>query len=343
MDAAPPHLAATLADLADARVWAAGFAVLADEGIDAGVAGGRVLADAIVARADLPPRPQAAWGGYAVASAATEGASDYNPLLLHAQEVAAGDALPGGADAVIPWAAAGIEGGLVPVLQPVAAGTGTEAAGSVVRAGAAALPAGCVVRGPALMLLRLLGVGRVRVRRQPRVGLMVSDAMVPLLQDAVARTGALADALPGSDGVHWARAGQYDAVLTTAEPGVAWALRGVAIHPGGDAALGAIGPVPVMLLPLLPLHALAAFELLGAPLLRRLGGHPEPAPRAAVLEGKISSPIGVAELVRVRLEAGRARPVRGAGLLQAVQADGWVLVPADREGWQAGTRVDVHG
>ncbi len=316
-----------------ALAWVAGFAPLSDETVDLGAAPGRVLAGTIVAGVDVPAEDEAAWGGCAIPSAVTEGASEYAPIDLPYRPVLAGDAMPPGTDAVIEGAA---------VLQPVVAGHGVERAGSVLRPGMTALPGGTLLDGPALMLLTVLRMTRVTVRRQPRVGVMVPDAMLPLLRAAVARDGGVAEALPPY-GADWARAGRYDAVLLTDPAGASWDIVGVAIEPGGSVALGRIGAVPCIRVPTPALDALAVCDVLVRPLLRRLAGRAEPVPISAVLEGKISSPIGVDHLVRVRHGGGRATPVRAPGLLQAVGANGWVLIPALSEGLDAGATVAVHG
>ena len=50
-------------------------------------------------------------------------------------------------------------------------------------------------------------------------------------------------------------------------------------------------------------------------------------------------------LVRVALKDGEAEPIMisGAGILSSVaRADGFVLVPEEREGMEAGETVEVH-
>ena len=64
----------------------------------------------------------------------------------------------------------------------------------------------------------------------------------------------------------------------------------------------------------------------------------------ARLTRKVASNLGLAELIPVRLRDGEAEPL-GSGYLPLqtiAQADGWILVPADREGHPAGTSVMVR-
>jgi molybdopterin molybdotransferase len=60
---------------------------------------------------------------------------------------------------------------------------------------------------------------------------------------------------------------------------------------------------------------------------------------------KVSSEAGTRTFVRVRLDGDTAVPTRasGAGVLSsAALADGWVVVPESREGYDAGTSVAVE-
>jgi molybdopterin biosynthesis enzyme len=65
---------------------------------------------------------------------------------------------------------------------------------------------------------------------------------------------------------------------------------------------------------------------------------------SARLSRKVASNLGLAELVPVRVRNGEAEPL-GSGYLPLqtiAQADGWILVAADREGHPAGTPVMVR-
>ena len=65
---------------------------------------------------------------------------------------------------------------------------------------------------------------------------------------------------------------------------------------------------------------------------------------AATLDRKISSQIGRLDYARVRVAAGRVEPlaIGGASVLSSTtRADGFVVVPADSEGFGPGTEVTV--
>ncbi len=126
------------------------------------------------------------------------------------------------------------------------------------------------------------------------------------------------------------------------------AVHGLALAPGGSAGCGAVGGVPVVLLPGDPLACLAAYELLAGPALRRLAGLPEALPhpcRERRLAAKIASQVGTTELWLVR-DAGDEvvplAPPERATLAHAAQASGFVLVAPESEGHDAGESVLVH-
>jgi len=70
----------------------------------------------------------------------------------------------------------------------------------------------------------------------------------------------------------------------------------------------------------------------------------EEQPFTAELARKIASPLGLAEVIPVRRRLGRVEPcAQGYLPMQALaRAEGWLLVPADSEGYAAGTRVVVR-
>ena len=123
------------------------------------------------------------------------------------------------------------------------------------------------------------------------------------------------------------------------------AFHGVGLAPGESAAFGTIGQRPVLIVPGRLDAALAVWLTLGRRMLARLadcvlddGGVP------VVLARKITSTLGLAELVPVMREAGGVVPLASGYLPpQALaRADGFVLVPADREGFAEGTTVEMR-
>ncbi|MCQ1534313.1 molybdopterin molybdotransferase MoeA [Methanosarcina sp. KYL-1] len=123
-------------------------------------------------------------------------------------------------------------------------------------------------------------------------------------------------------------------------------VHGVGLIPGKPTALGVIGEVPVVCLPGYPVAGLVAMYFFVRPGLRKRGSIPEPPeiPLRRQLASKISSKIGYVNFVRVVFEGDLVRPLMGAGagvLSSVAKADGFVLVPENVEGYEAGEEVDV--
>jgi molybdopterin biosynthesis enzyme len=124
-------------------------------------------------------------------------------------------------------------------------------------------------------------------------------------------------------------------------------VHGIALAPGETAAFGFAQERPVLLLPGRLDAALAVWLVLGRPMLARLSCAVESAPplgTRAVLARKVASLLSMTELVPVRCTGQKAEPIAsGYWPLQAIaQANGWILVPADSEGYPAGAEVVVR-
>jgi molybdopterin molybdotransferase len=142
------------------------------------------------------------------------------------------------------------------------------------------------------------------------------------------------------------------AVRRLGPPGI-W-CHGLAIRPGkptllaecGDGGGGEDGAVPIIGLPGNPRSALVVFRLVGLPLVRLIGGCTAPPAEPAVrarLARDLASATGRLDVVQVRVRDGVAHPVFGLSALLSVltAADGYVVVPEDATGLDAGTEVDV--
>jgi molybdopterin molybdotransferase len=129
-------------------------------------------------------------------------------------------------------------------------------------------------------------------------------------------------------------------------------IHGVAIKPGYPVAIGVVQETPVLMLPGYPVSCLVNAVQFLRPAVKKAGHLPiEPVPsREATLSRKIPSEPGTRTFARVETgvdERGdrTATPTRagGAGVLSSVAlADGWVVVPEDREGYAAGDRVAIE-
>ena len=135
-----------------------------------------------------------------------------------------------------------------------------------------------------------------------------------------------------------------NAVAALGPPGI-W-CHGLAIKPGKPTLLAESGGVPVIGLPGNPRSALVVFRLIGMPLIRLVGGctspPPEPSTRA-VLARDLASATGRLDVVQVTVADGVATPLFGASALLSVltEADGYIVIPEEATGLDAGTEVPV--
>jgi molybdopterin molybdotransferase len=125
-------------------------------------------------------------------------------------------------------------------------------------------------------------------------------------------------------------------------------FHGVNIRPASPLAFGLLGKVPTVLLPGNPVAAMVGFDLFVRPALQLQLGQRERRLNRRVrgrLRRKLASALNRTDFVRVRLVGdGDVEPLRsgGAGVLTSVTgADGFVIVPRDDEGFEAGTEVEV--
>lgn len=127
------------------------------------------------------------------------------------------------------------------------------------------------------------------------------------------------------------------------------AFHGLALRPAGPMGVGFLGAGqrPVFLLPGNPVSCLCAYDLFAGRVVRRLGGRSWELPYRTVslpLATRVPSAVGRTDYVRVKIEDGRVVPILGVGasnLSSAVAADGFVLVPPEREELVAGDVVEV--
>jgi molybdopterin molybdotransferase len=292
--------------------------------------------------------------------------------------IVSGAAMPAGSDAIVPFEAAQPNGNAVDIFVPVAPGRGVERRARQAAAGTVLIERGRRLRVQDLGLLASLGLGRIRAIRQPRITLIsagpksrgacaLQDADEPMLRELVRRDGgmvvhvalqaatraAMVEAMTtrASDAILVAgRTGtgaDDEAPMALAEAGEL-AIHGLALRPGESAGMGLVRGTPVVLLPGDPLACLCAYEMIAARLVRSLRGlDPTTRDRSRVVEvgRKIVSAVGLVDICQVRLVGNRAEPVGSAelgGLLPAVRADGFVVVPAPMEGYAPGTRVVMY-
>lgn len=334
---------------------------------------GLVLAEPIVAQGPVPAAPVAARDGWAVAASATDGAGPYAPAMLPAPpaRVASGDPLPPGADAVLAPFELSVDGPFAAAVAVVAPGDGVRRPGEEIAPGTLLRDSGARLRARDLPALAALGMAGVTVRR-PRLGWIAAgdeiaadpardtlgalvaglaplagfQRLPPVPDEPVAIAAALRAAAASHDLLVLAGGtgeGPSDRSAEGLRAAGTLRLHGIGARPGTTAGFGTVEGRPVLLLPGRAEDALAAWVLLGRPLLARLAGESLPPPLRARLARKVASTVGLAEIVPVRLADGVAEPLAvGALPLGALSAtDALLIVPPGAEGHDAGTEVDL--
>lgn len=317
--------------------------------------------------AAYPPHDMAAADGWALRANDLVGASAYAPLPLATTPVwvNAGDAMPEGCDCVLDADAVEVSGPLVQVLAEGVPGQGIRRAGGDIAVGTTAGAEGRPV-GPAdLLLAGVAAVDGLGVRR-PRLCIVnVPGATTTAHMIAgIARTAGLdvrtlvaaardeasiADMLDASAcdlllTVGGSGLGRQDAAVTALAGRGEVLAHGIALQPGRTAAVGRLGRVPVVALPGLPDHALAAWLALVLPLIDRLTARQPRRQMTLPLVRKIASTVGIAEIALLAEEHRAWMPLAvGEWPLQGIaRADAWLLIPASHEGFAAGASVDAY-
>lgn len=391
-------------DWIDAQLPA--FSSLATEDISLLEACGRVLAQDIVSRVDVPSFDRAMMDGFALRSEQTHGASAYNPLSLEiigtslpgqgfpgtigqgqAVRIMTGAPMPAGSDAVLP-----VEQSIIPktgryseellVTGEISVGKHVGSLGEDVRQGTTLLQSGRILRPQDVGALSSIGCSQISVIRTPRIRILITgsevlpwgtmphgkqivDANGPMLHALVTRDGGRTT-LPGylpDDPDMLLRALQEpgDIILVSGGSSVGQddhaprllgshgilAIHGIAMRPSSPAGMGKMGESLVFLLPGNPVSCLCAYDFFAGRAIRALAGRERDWPheqRRARLTRKLVSTVGRVDYARVKFHGEFAEPVAISGasvLTSTTQADGFVIIPADSEGYAAGSEVKV--
>lgn len=202
-------------------------------------------------------------------------------------------------------------------------------------------PPGKVVESNTLMAAAVLAEAGVEAHRYP----IVPDDY-DMIRDAVRRGVAENDVLFVSAG---SSAGTRDYTADIIRDLGEVLAHGVAIKPGKPVIVGRIEGKPVIGLPGYPLAAATVLREIVMPLVARYGMPVrEPDRVAARLTTSLQSDIGTDEFVLVSVGRIDDRWVavpqsRGAGVqMSAVRANGYLQIPSQKEGAEAGETVDVR-
>jgi molybdopterin biosynthesis enzyme len=337
--------------------------------LDVAQASGRTLAS----DGSAPARPAAATAlhdGWALSADATLGAGGYAPAQLARipSRVEVGQAMPPDTDSVAPFDAVKTSAAGAEALMAVNPGDGVLPAGGDCDPAIPLRRAGERLRATDLAVFTAAGLARVTVR-EPRIrvvslrGSGIINAAARLIATDIERRGGAARLDEAGRGLDVALAAETaDAIIGIGGTGSGRndtsvhvlaregrvAVHGMALAPGETAALGFADTRPVLLLPGRLDAALAVWLVVGRHLLAALAAtkRKDNAPgKILTLARKVSSTVGLAELVPVRrTPEGQIEPLasRYLPLSSLTRSDGWILVPAESEGFAAGASVPVR-
>jgi molybdopterin molybdotransferase len=355
-------VAAVLADLKSACRPNAPQAVLLKEAL------GQILAEDLVAPASVPPKPVALRSGFAVAAHDLVGVSAYAPLPVAnaPPRVAPGDDLPPGCDAVLLPDGVITTGLRVEIAAAALPGENVRRAGEDLRPGQLLRRKGEALRAIDGAVAVTAGLRQAIVRPASLLVLANedNDEVVQWLAAAPcsgARTRR--QSLPAGSNADWQTAltsSKDDVILAlgyspsalfdACAGGVSGAgrilARGLALAGAETALVTLVGPQAVIFAP--PrLDAIVALTLcVIEPFLDHMTGrHAAPVWRRAPLSRKLSSSIGLTEVALLREAEGQLEPLAGGFLPLAAlaRAEGYLVIPPESEGLQAGEVVEAHG
>jgi molybdopterin molybdotransferase len=339
-----------------------GVRPVAPRSVQLRAAEGRVLAEPLRARGAVPPISIALRDGWALAAEEVVGASSYSPAFLPDRPiwVAAGQAVPPGADCVMLPGTVSAPSGMVEVTASAPPGEGVRRAGEDATPGAVLRQAGEVMRAIDVAAATAAGLDRCVVREARVRVLSVGSkpgAVTDLLQRHVVLAGAQVVHQSVSERSRVSALGATpapDLILMAGDTGLALEILsrngavlagGLALRPGEGSACGRVGETPAIVVPPRLEAALALYLLLIDPCLDRLSGaNPRPDGLEDRLTRKIASGLGVTELALLRETSAGFEPLAVGDLsLPAMgAADHWLAVPAESEGYPAGELVEAR-
>ncbi len=327
---------------------------------------GYTLAEDVVT-SERPEHPIALRDGFAVEANTIADASSYTPvpLPLPIRRIDVGEPMPEGTDAVLPFDAVIPRGEQAEAVASVFAGEGMLPAGGDAAPHSLMRRAGERMRSIDITAVDAAGIKSVLIR-QPRIAVVLGvEPMLPLrgvpglLVRSVFEAGATVSNKPDMTLDSAVADDKNDAIVAFGGTGsgrndsAVQALarlgrvetHGIAISPGETTAFGFAGTRPVLLVSGRLDAALAAWILIGYHIVARLSGRSiEDETTMLPLKRKVTSAIGMTELVPVSCKDGMAEPLASGYLsfMSLARSNGWIVVSAESEGFPAGTQVAVH-
>ena len=301
---------------------------------------GLVLADDVVAPADVPQSPRALRSGYAVKAADTLDASVMSPIQLPSLPalVTANQELSPETDAILPHHAVRLAGPEAEVLATARPWDDVRRRGEDAARGQVLLASGAVLTGTRLAALEALSVTSVTVK-QPRIALCNSNGngTAVWLKQLVCAWGGLVSEDHAKE----------DAIAITDSPAQTDITTSIALQPGlGEAQLCIeAGRPPVIMLPKRTEASLALAYAVLLPVLDRLTGRFEPRAMLSLpIAEKIAVSPGVSNLALLARNATtwRVLAVGDLPLSAWVRADGFAVLGPECEGLPPGAPLNAQ-
>jgi len=375
--------------------------LLSTESVSLNAAVGRVLAEAVTSKVNVPNFQRAMMDGFALRAVDIAAATAENPITLdllgncfpgtvfdgqvktgQAVRIMTGAPLPIGVDSVLPVEQTDVVGENIRALKSLPVGKHLGSVGEDICCGDTVLAPLRVLRPQDVGVLSSIGQSQVTVVRRPRVRIVVTgdellpageqprgsqivDANGPMLNALVERDGGLPNH-PGivpddPDAILAAISEDADVILTSGGSSVGQedhvpmllaqhgqlAVHGVAMRPAGPLGMGTFNGRLVVLLPGNPVACLWGYDLLAGRAIRRLGGRNTDWPyrrACGQLTREVVSSAGRLDYIRVTIDRGTVTPVTSSGasvLSSTTRADGFVVIPAEADGYSAGSEVEV--
>lgn len=295
--------------------------------VETACAAGLILAQDICLPHDMPQRAEALRAGHAVAALDLVGASTGAPVpLAGPMPVAPGAALPAGMDAVLTEDGVDTATGWPEAIRPLNPGDNVRRTGHDGHAGDTVAPAGTRLTPRHLLIAAHAGVPRIQVR-QPRVAVALDDPVHCIFaQGWLSALGARS--VTGPADLTLRTATDHAPRLALAPTETAWLTKESA---------GLVLTVPPRFDAMV-----AACLALALPTLAHLTGA-TPLAVARPLARKLTSTVGLSELVLLRGQAGQWLP-QPAGLLtltDLAQAQAFAILPPNSEGLAAGAPLSA--
>jgi len=341
-------------------------------------AGGRVLAEDIIAGNDVPPFDRARMDGYALIANDSFKAEEDNPITLRVigeipagvvpnvevnpgecTVISTGAVIPKGANSVIMVEYTEQEENHVRLFRAVVPGENIMLAGSDIKNGDLLLRKGIRLSPREIGVLAALGITEVPVYQQPLTNAVREYGCKPnflgiikdspeILKEKLKQALSMADVVLLSGGTSKGVGDlSFNVINELGKPGIL--VHGVAIKPGKPLLLAVINNKPIIGLPGYPTSALTVFEVVVAPFLRELAGirSLEKKILEAHMATRVDHALGRHEFLPVQIIKKNsnyfAYPVlTGSGAITTLSSsDGFVEIPANQLYIDKNERVKV--